>query len=687
MANDCSERACPFGLAHVDTPKGDLDSSGGALSSPDSTVAKNSDLYPYGTTEQFPATKDSQENVLSNTAHYYMECSNKGICDRSTGLCECFPGYEGSSCQRASCPSSAEGVCSGHGTCQTVKELAKLDYDNYYELWDKDSTMGCKCDPGFYGPDCSQKQCKFGYDSLYNDGYATHRHSNWTYVIYTLNSGVTVTGNYSIVFYDAHGEDWHTDPIDIAASCATVIDALESLPNDVIPTGSVHCKSESSNSSQYTIHESLGTIYDSNIHIHARFTLTFPQNPGKLQQIELNKFLDGDRPTLYTDETTKSTLGFFVYANGFTGETHDLVPDRCADVIVTLEKADGQILKNDYLGNLDIATTKLLKSCLGRADGTSTQSALANDIYQWEHGTIFNPHLVKLVDTTKLPITNICKSVNDFTVAGDYGICYNTKPPGFYAALYYEPQVGKFLLFNPIAATYPDATFYVYTTTGYLQMVSNDVLAFNQIKGQTPAQRIAGFHDKVMYTFNSSTLYPGNIGDLSCENSPGLNTTNARTHLLTCLNKDDHVMVFYPYTANSSFANEQRDARPLRDQYVNPNPKYLNLYTLKRISREPKPTNSIVRGYDTGLTRHQLKFDVGTNGLYSFGNTDFYDPFVGGHVSTYARVYKFFPPANGGMHYADECATRGICDVTTGSCACVPGYIGDSCTIQNAASK
>ena len=55
MSNDCSERVCQFGLAHVDTPKGDLDASSGALDGPDVTVALNSEMYPYGTTEQFPA--------------------------------------------------------------------------------------------------------------------------------------------------------------------------------------------------------------------------------------------------------------------------------------------------------------------------------------------------------------------------------------------------------------------------------------------------------------------------------------------------------------------------------------------------------------------------------------------------------------------------------------------------------
>ena len=65
-----------FGLAHVDTPKGDLDMSGN-IAGPTTTVAENSAAYPYGTTEMFPQMEDTSHNLLSNSAHYYMECSNK----------------------------------------------------------------------------------------------------------------------------------------------------------------------------------------------------------------------------------------------------------------------------------------------------------------------------------------------------------------------------------------------------------------------------------------------------------------------------------------------------------------------------------------------------------------------------------------------------------------------------------
>lgn len=54
-----------------------MDASSGKLSGPSTKVIKNSQIYPYGTTEQFPDVVDSLGNLLTNTAHEYRECSNK----------------------------------------------------------------------------------------------------------------------------------------------------------------------------------------------------------------------------------------------------------------------------------------------------------------------------------------------------------------------------------------------------------------------------------------------------------------------------------------------------------------------------------------------------------------------------------------------------------------------------------
>merc|ERR1711871_1016656 len=55
--------------------------------------------------------------------HFYMGCSNQGLCDRKAGLCECFDGYTGRACQRQACPED----CSGHGVCASVEQLRLSD--------------------------------------------------------------------------------------------------------------------------------------------------------------------------------------------------------------------------------------------------------------------------------------------------------------------------------------------------------------------------------------------------------------------------------------------------------------------------------------------------------------------------------------------------------------------------------
>ncbi|CAK9025940.1 Phenylacetaldehyde reductase (2-phenylethanol synthase), partial [Durusdinium trenchii] len=115
--------------------------------------------------------------VAANSHHVYAECSNRGTCDRNTGVCQCFPGYEGKGCVRSSCPNQ----CSGHGKCKTLNEIAKLRSENtawdsitefsysliqYKNAWDAEKMQGCECDAGFRGADCSLIECPSAADPM-----------------------------------------------------------------------------------------------------------------------------------------------------------------------------------------------------------------------------------------------------------------------------------------------------------------------------------------------------------------------------------------------------------------------------------------------------------------------------------------------------------------------------------------
>jgi hypothetical protein len=103
--------------------------------------------------------------VTANNLHPVEECSNKGTCDRSTGSCMCFPGYEGIACQRTICPNN----CNDRGSCWPEKLLAGKA-DRVYQLpWDAMKHVGCYCDKGYRGPSCEFQECPSGNDPL--DGY------------------------------------------------------------------------------------------------------------------------------------------------------------------------------------------------------------------------------------------------------------------------------------------------------------------------------------------------------------------------------------------------------------------------------------------------------------------------------------------------------------------------------------
>jgi len=112
-----------------------------------------------------------------------IECSGQGYCDK--GACICYPGYEGAACQRTQCPNS----CSNAGRCMTLMQIAEDVYDanNYYygdymntiakysEAFDREQSMGCVCDEGRSGPDCSLVDCPSGVDPMGGPGNAQGR--------------------------------------------------------------------------------------------------------------------------------------------------------------------------------------------------------------------------------------------------------------------------------------------------------------------------------------------------------------------------------------------------------------------------------------------------------------------------------------------------------------------------------
>jgi len=679
-----------FGLAHVDTPKGDLDASGGVTNS-DKVIIENSFVYPYGTTEQFPQMQDSDLQTLADTAHYYMECSNKGKCDRTTGECQCFDGYDGVSCQRASCPGYPNS-CSGHGVCKTIRQLAAADYSNVYELWDKDVTMGCECDKGYFGADCSQRKCKYGVDPLYLDDAATVKYSIFDFA--TLTTDLTLKfndgkveegpGYWAIRFFDIHGEDWVTRPIYSGATCTEVVSALESIPNNVIPVNSVMCSRSSFTndaqndnaynnfrdaqnsayaltyklamweaqsataygelSSDTSLFNNTGSLDTSTLLLSGEiYRLKFYGNPGKFQQPEIEVHLDGKRPTLVSPFGKVITK---VWTDGQQGESKDYFADHCDGVTATIGTSNYM----SFLTGFTKAEKNMLKKCLSDSDFDNTNN---QDVYNWDKGTKRYPHIVKLVRT-----------VTTYTDGGYYAVLwYDTTGP-FEDSTSWE---GTFRLLNPFKP--PDLlsndNYDIYTTKGTLALTSAE------------SETTFGFGSRFIYTVNTTydiTRNADNVaasyydGDISCE--IGNNNADKMDHIYHCLNKTDIFTL-------------------LNWEYPDKNPPHLNLYSAQRLYTKPyehstyqrfiNPTGQ--RDTEMHFMTHMITADISTNWGTIVG---FRNPIV--ESLPKFHVYKFFPAIESTYEYVAECANRGICDRDNGVCKCFPGYTSDSCNEQSSLS-
>ena len=605
-----------------------------------------------------------------------------------------------------------------------------------YGLWDEDTTMGCVCDPGYKGADCSLKECKSGVDPLYHGDYNTVRYPSFTYLIYSSTGNSGLTGNYSLTFYDWHGQAWYTDPIDSAATCLTVIKALEKLPNGVVPLGTVRC------SGSFTL-PSVVSI-DSTYNIIRGYTLVFTGNPGKLNPIDLNLRLDGNRPTLYltddTDPLLGSSLGYAVYPNGYAGENTDVVPDLCTGVLVTLF--------SNTITPISPGSVLALQKCLADSDGDVTNNV--GDGYSWDYGAntigstskyYMNPHLIKLIDATQdLPESSVGKSYESVTVPGKNNqvpsfyfdtssrlnassyiggfsdfvqatynsegyndgtttiLSSNADPPGFYAVVVVVGTSFNVITNAPSSST---INYHVYTTTGYLQLVSPNVVAVTMSSDYSSTASVNSYNRANYFSnkvFLAPTFYAGtsplnlDYKNLDCESlgqSPNYPYSSSydvgASSSLDCLQKGDMVMLLNTDTINVGTTWAV-------------NPVYPDLYTVQKLSIEPYTTVPSTLGHtaDEEVRRRQLVLDYGVNQVYGFVSAG--TPAVSSYsaysldpatnkfaLSTSstggASVYKFYPPT--GFNYVGECANRGICDNVQGVCNCFAGSTSDNCAVIN----
>jgi hypothetical protein len=282
---------------------------------------------------------DDDQPTLWDEAHFYRECSNKGVCNRQSGVCQCFKGYDGEGCTRTACPNA----CSGHGTCERL-----VDQDVHYRAWDAYKTQRCKCDPGYLGPDCSLRDCPMGDDPI------THTQLDEVQVLAFRadTSGLQLDssqyhGVFALQFKDEFGDTWTTKTLSwpSARASGTGVDAiitagtgsddeygitdstargahttaaelkaaLKALPNDAIPDCEV------------TFVEEIDAGWE--------YGITFTHNSGPLDNMHVLYEITAAAGTVTGDasavaDASDSTTGATVYDSaGLKGNPY---PDTCA---------------------------------------------------------------------------------------------------------------------------------------------------------------------------------------------------------------------------------------------------------------------------------------------------------------------------------------------------------------------
>jgi hypothetical protein len=310
--NDCSQRLCYQGLSFIDTPLGDINANNALdivlQANYQKTNGLVNELYPadYGL-----ARLDNKAEW--NEGHFYAECSGRGKCDTTTGQCACFPGYEGEGCVRTTCPNN----CGSHGQCVLIDISADVESESY-DSWDAQKTQKCKCDPGYTGPNCNQKQCVMGVDPIEN--LYTNTDSVWKIEWKKQSATTDLNGDvhFTITYDDDFGDSWTTAAITLLYSATKPVHQTETRTTSDLISESFNKNyiAEQVNASLQALPNDV--IRESYVwavqHDGSKLTHAYPYPDNSITKFN-NSDLESSLATSTTDKSKSTATGKSPYTN------------------------------------------------------------------------------------------------------------------------------------------------------------------------------------------------------------------------------------------------------------------------------------------------------------------------------------------------------------------------------------
>jgi len=273
--------------------------------------------------------------------------------------------------------------------------------------------------------------------------------------------------------------------------------------------------------------------------------------------------------------------------------------------------------------------------------------------------------------------------------------CANKNPSGLLTVALYanhtdsDAHNGEFRVYNWIGKGYDSTTTFVpFTSNGIFQNVDKRALAVGQIGKDVGSQFTNIFHTIADYRKDVGSFE----GDISCEglnSNVDLDITSTGSAARQCLVNGDKIFFYaFPYVFLRDFNNDVTAAESRR--IVDCNAALTNLLTVKNVAKFPN-SDIGVDGRPAVLQNNMTQFFIetveATNARMQLGEPNILPFDTDNQPETLPDcamfIYKYIANTtatpSGGYKVTQPCSGRGLCDSTTGTCNCFPGYSNENC--------